>query len=69
MDSLISAKFTSKTTGTHLKYLLSFSAIDEATAYITLTEHLISQKKKKTVQRIVGEFVNKTPNFSHQKNL
>ena len=38
MDTLISEKFTSKTIETHLKYVLPFSAMDEAPANVT--DHL-----------------------------
>ena len=48
---------------THLKFVLAFSATDEAPAYIT--SHLFLQMNP--VKRIVGQFANKTPNFSYLK--
>ena len=64
-DALIKAKFTTEKIKTHLIYVLPFSAIDEAPVYVT--GYLISSKIP--VQRIQSQFVNKTCNFSHQKNL
>ena len=48
---------------THLKFVLALSATDEAPAYIT--SHLFSQMNP--VKRIVGQFANKTHNFSYLK--
>ena len=62
---IVSVEFTSKTMETHLKYVLQFSAMDEISEYVT--GHLISPKHP--VQRIAGQFVNKTCNFSHLKNI
>ena len=42
---------------------MPFPAIDEAPASSDLTE------KKTTVKRILGQFVNKTRNFSHKQNV
>ena len=62
-DALVSAKFTSKKIETHSIYVLSFSAMGEAPPY--KTGHLISPKNP--VQRIPGQFVNRTRIFSHKK--
>ena len=63
MDALISV--TSKKIETQLKYVFSLSAMDEAPAFVL--DHLIPPKNM--VQRIPVQFVNKTCDFSHQKNL
>ena len=49
----------------HLKYVLPFSAMDDSPTYGT--GHPILPKNQ--VQKIPGQFVNKTGNFSRQKNL
>ena len=46
--------------------MLPFSATNEAPAYVK--DPLISPKNK-TEQKILGQFVNKTRNFSHPKIL
>ena len=61
MDALISPKFTSKKTETHLKFVLPFSAMLYTSQ---VTGHLILQKKNTT--RTPRKFENKICNFSHQ---
>ena len=65
MDARISAKYTSQKIETHSNVLLQFSAMDETPAYVT--DILISPKSP--VKRIPGKIVNKTRNFSNQKDL
>ena len=48
---------------THLKYVLSFSAMDETPAFVT--GHMISPKNP--IQRILCQFVNKTQFFTSEK--
>ena len=64
MDVLISAKLTSRGIETHSKYVLPFSAMDQAPACVT--GHL--SWPKNPVQ-MCKQFVNKTRNLSHQKTL
>ena len=52
-DVLISAKVTAKKIKTHLKYVLPFSAMDEAPAYVT--GHLIWQKYTKDSRSTCNE--------------
>ena len=61
MHALISAKVTTNNIETQLKYVLSFTAMDETPTFIT--DHLLLPKN--LVQKIPGQ----TCNFSHQKNL
>ena len=65
MDTLNSAKFTSKMIETHLRCVLLFSVMIDAPTY--LTGHLSSDLAKNPVQSIPGQFVNKSHNFHIRK--
>ena len=68
MEALISAKGTFKKMSTNLK-CVAISAMNEASGNVTyyMIYHLILSNDP--VQMIRRQFVNKTRNFSHEKNL